>query len=70
MIAFTFIISFFMGVVHGKVDANMSALFVAGIETISSILTEKYKSTLDPTANDDDDEDFALFKPQDDIEDP
>ena len=63
MIAFTFIISFFLGVANGNVDANMSALLVAGIGTISDILSEKYKSSLDPTANDDDDENFALLKP-------
>ena len=63
MIAFTFIISFFLGVANGNVDANMSALLVAGIGTISDILSEKYKSSLDPTANDDDDEKFALLKP-------
>ena len=63
MIAFTFIISFFLGVANGNVDANMSALLVAGIGTISDILSEKYKSSLDPTANDDDDENFTLLKP-------
>jgi hypothetical protein len=62
MIAFTFIISFFLGVANGNVDANMSALLVAGIGTISDILSEKYKSSLDPTANDDD-ENFTLLKP-------
>jgi hypothetical protein len=53
MIAIAFIIGFIIGAAHNHVDANMSALFVAGISTISDVLQEKYKIHLDPTANDD-----------------
>ena len=49
LVAFTFIGSFILGVMAGNVDANMSALLVTGISTISDMLSEKYMYLIDPT---------------------